>query len=186
MKIVIGLGNPGKEYSETRHNIGFRIVDWMNKNYGGDFKLDKKSNSEVSEVKINGTKVLLVKPQTFMNNSGQAVNRLVKNLKFKIENLVVIHDDLDIPFGKTKLSFDRSSAGHKGVESVIRLLKSHKFYRLRFGTFSNQLAKIRKEKNAKKRVSGINNFVIGSFSPNERSKLNKIIKSSASKILSII
>lgn len=186
MRIIIGLGNPGKEYSETRHNIGFKVVENIAREFGGGFEFKKELVSEVAEVKIDGQKTILAKPHTFMNKSGEAVKKILNKYKSKAVNLVIIHDDLDIPFGKTKLSFDRSSAGHKGVESVIRFLKTQKFYRLRFGTFNTKLSKIRKEKNEKKRVGGINNFVVGSFSPNEKSKLNKTIKSSASKILSII
>jgi len=186
MKLIVGLGNPGKEYDGTRHNIGFRIVDYINKEYGGDFILDKKLSAEVSEIKIDSAKVLLAKPQIFVNKSGEAINKLFKSLKSKVKDLVVIHDDLDIPFGKVKLSFSRSSAGHKGVESVIRALKSDKFYRIRIGTFNGQIFKIKKIKDKRKKVKGINDFVIGLFGPNEKPKLNKVIKDAVQKILSIL
>lgn len=217
MKIIIGLGNPGEEYQESRHNIGFRVVDYISKKYGGSFHFDKKSNSEISEIKIdpvksakdgaalrqfnrvNGERVLLVKPQTFVNNSGEAVKKLMKNCPDSAlrnrgssisqreigKNLVVIHDDLDIPFGKMKLSFGRSSGGHKGVESVIRALKSEKFYRVRFGTFNSQLVKIRKIKDKKKRLGEMNKFVISSFGSSEKPKLNKLIKEAAEKVLQL-
>lgn len=187
MKIIIGLGNPGKEYENSRHNIGFRIVEFISKEYGGDFVLDKKSNSEISEVKINGPKILLVKPQTFVNRSGEAVSKVVKSFKVsKFNDLIVVHDDLDIPFGKVKVSFGRSSAGHKGVESIIRALKSDKFYRVRIGTFNSQIVKIKKIKDKRKRIKGINDFVVGSFSSNEKPKVNKLIKDSVQKISSIL
>lgn len=183
MKLVIGLGNPGKEYDQTRHNIGFRVVDYISKEYGGVFDLDKKSNSEASEIKVNGKRAILAKPQTFVNKSGEAVNKLVKSLKFKVSDLIVIHDDLDIPFGKIKLSFGRSSAGHKGVESIIKALKTDKFNRVRFGTFNQQLAKIRRVKDKKKRLNEMNGFVISPFSGSEKTKLNKLIKIAAEKAL---
>ncbi len=193
------MGNPGKEYGQTRHNIGFRVVDYINKEYGGTlsapdspaqrggtFIMDKKFSSETSEVKINGRKIILAKPQIFVNKSGEAVNKIFKKLKLKVEDLIIIHDDLDIPFGKVKVSFGRSSAGHKGVQSVIRSLKSDKFYRIRIGTFNSQIVKIKKIKNKKKKIEGINDFVVGSFGPGEKPKLNRLIKEAAQKILSIL
>ena len=186
MKLIVGLGNPEKEYENTRHNIGFKVVEYVNKEYGGEFILDKKTNSEISEVKIDSKKVLLAKPQTFVNKSGEAVKKLVVNYKLRIKNLIVIHDDLDIPFGKTKISFGRSSAGHKGVQSVIKALKTNKFNRLRIGTFNQQIVKIRKIKDKRKRLNEMNKFVIGPFSENEKRKLAKIIKEAAQKILLVI
>ncbi|MEK7537185.1 MAG: aminoacyl-tRNA hydrolase [Patescibacteria group bacterium] len=186
MKVIVGLGNPGKEYDQTRHNIGFRIADYVNKENGGSFSFDQKSNSEVSEMKINGAKVLLVKPQIFVNNSGKVVKKIIENYKLKIENLVVIHDDLDIPFGKVKASFGRSSAGHKGVESIIKALKTDKFYRIRVGTFNSQIVKIKKVKDKRKKVKGINDFVVDYFSSNEKPKINKVIKDAVQKIISVL
>ncbi len=186
VKLIVGLGNPGEEYENTRHNLGFRVVGYLNKEYGRSFTFDKKSDSEVSEIKVNGKKILLAKPQIFMNNSGQAIKKLIENLKFKIENLVIVHDDLDIPFGKVKMSFARGSAGHKGVESIIRALKTDKFYRIRIGTFNNQLAKIRKIKDKRKRLSEMNKFVISPFGASEKTKVSKVVKETAQKIISIL
>ncbi len=185
-KLIIGLGNPGEEYQNTRHNIGFEVVDFINEEGGGEFMFDKKFNSEVSEAKINGKKVVLAKPQTFMNKSGEAVKKLVKNLKFKISDLIVVHDDLDIPFGKTKLSFGRSSAGHKGIESIFRVLKTEKIYRVRIGTFNSKLAKIKKIKDKRKKLAEMNKFVVGPFTPEEKNKVTKIIKQAAEKAISIL
>ena len=187
MKVVIGLGNPEKEYENPRHNIGFKIVDYINKEHGGGiFTLDKKTNSEIIETKINGKKVLLAKPQTFVNKSGEAVKKLVSNFKFQASNLIVVHDDLDIPFGKTKISFGRSSAGHKGVESVIRVLRTNKFNRLRIGTFNQQIVKIRKIKDKRKRLNEMNKFVISPFGPNEKPKLNRLIKEAIEKVVILL
>lgn len=185
-KVIIGLGNPGKEYNQTRHNIGFRIVDYINKEYGGIFNLDQKLNAETSQIKVNNKRIILVKPQIFVNNSGKVVNKIFKYLKFKVQDLIVVHDDLDIPFGRVKASFGRSSAGHKGVESIIKALKTIKFYRIRIGTLNGQIVKIKKIKDKIKKVKGINDFVIGFFSSNEKPKLNKVIKDAVQKILSIL
>ena len=183
MRIIVGLGNPGKDYENTRHNIGFRVVDHINKQYGGSFELDKKSNSEISEIRMDGNRILLVKPQTFMNNSGEALKKLAKSRKLKPKSFVVVHDDLDVPFGKVKISFGRSSAGHRGVESMIKALKTDKFHRVRFGTFGAKLARIRKTKDKRNRIKEMNDFVIGSFTPSEKQKLTKLIKIAAEKTL---
>src|SRR3989344_4538649 len=112
IKLIVGLGNPGKEYEYTRHNAGFLFIDIL----GNNFK---------------NKKIILAKTQAFMNESGRAVANLMKSRKIKPENLLVIHDDIDILWGDFKFSFGRSSAGHKGVESVIKTLKTRNFWRLR-------------------------------------------------------
>ena len=184
--LIVGLGNPGKEFELTRHNLGFKTVDFLNKEFKSFFELDKKAGAEVSEVKIEGQKVLLAKPQVFVNNSGQAVKKLMARSKLRIADLIVIHDDLDIPFAKVKLSFARGSAGHKGVESIIRALKTDKFYRIRIGTFNRELLKIRKVKNPKKRLNEMNKFVVSPFKVSEKSKVRKAVKEAAQKAVSII
>ena len=95
-KIIVGLGNPGKEYQNTRHNIGFAVLDDINKQFGGEFELDKKLGAETSEIKMGGNKVLLVKPQTFVNNSGKSIKVLSSGSKVLGSDLVVIHDDLEV------------------------------------------------------------------------------------------
>lgn len=132
MILIIGLGNPEDQYSGTRHNIGFAIINQLAKeNSFPDFKLQKKFQAEISEGTINGEKTILAKPQAFMNNSGQAVKALVDY--HKTDNLFVIHDDIDLPLGEMKISRGRGSAGHKGVESIIQHLKTKDFTRVRIG-----------------------------------------------------
>ena len=113
MILIVGLGNLGKKYQNTRHNIGFRVIDALTKTKRRGF--------------------MLAKPQTFMNNSGKAVKTLVKFYKIKPENLWIIHDDIDLPLGKIKIAKGRGSAGHKGVQSIINELKTKDFNRLRIG-----------------------------------------------------
>ncbi len=113
MIIIVGLGNPGKKYEKTRHNIGFRVIDELAKKKTRNF--------------------IIAKPQTFMNNSGKAVKGLVNFYKIKPENLWIIHDDIDLPMGKIRIAKSRGSAGHKGVESIIKELKTKDFNRLRIG-----------------------------------------------------
>ena len=128
MIIIVGLGNPGAQYKNTRHNVGFMAVDeFARKNNFPEFKLQKKANALVSE----NENILLAKPQTFMNESGKAVKEIIKNKP--AENLIVIHDDIDLPIGKIKIVTERGSAGHKGVESIIKSIGNDGLIRFRIG-----------------------------------------------------
>lgn len=130
MTIIIGLGNPGKKFEGTRHNIGFLVLNkFMEKNNFPDFKFSKKYNSLVSEK----NSIILVKPQTFMNNSGKAVKSLISDIKDRVSVLIVLHDDIDLPFGKIKIVKERGSAGHKGVESIINNIGNKNLARIRIG-----------------------------------------------------
>ncbi len=132
-KLVVGLGNPGSEYQNTRHNIGFRIVDQLAQNYR--VALDrKKFQSHFAEfLSSSGEKVVLVEPQTFMNLSGESVVSWVNFLKIPGENLLVIHDELDLSLGKFKAQWSAGPAGHNGVRSIIEKLGHQRFNRLRVG-----------------------------------------------------
>lgn len=134
MILIVGLGNPGKKFEKTRHNLGFQIIDEFARNCKfPDFKLEKKFLAEISQEGITGKKIILAKPQTFMNNSGKSVKSLIRNWKLEIRNLVVIHDDIDLPLGEIKISKGRGSAGHKGVQSIINELGTKNFVRFRIG-----------------------------------------------------
>jgi PTH1 family peptidyl-tRNA hydrolase len=134
MIIIIGLGNPGKKFEGTRHNIGFMAIDeFARKNDFPDFKLQKKSNAIVSERILGNEAVVLAKPQTFMNDSGKAVKQLISNTEAKMADLVIIHDDIDLPVGKIKIVKERGSAGHKGVESIIKNIGNDGLIRFRIG-----------------------------------------------------
>ena len=134
MKLIIGLGNPGEEYKKTRHNVGFLTVDKIaNSIQYSVFSIQQKFNAEISNGIIDNEKIILAKPQTFMNNSGQAVKAIVDYYKIDPENIIVIHDDLDIPLGKYKFSKNKNSGGHKGVQSIIDHLGTKDFSRIRIG-----------------------------------------------------
>ncbi len=141
MTIIIGLGNPGKRYTNTPHNIGFEIIDkFAKENNFPEFKLSKKFNALVSE----SNNILLAKPQTFMNESGKSVKKICGGPSSA--DLIVVHDDIDLPLGKIRISKNRGSAGHKGVESIIKELGTKKFIRIRIGVESNDvLRKFKKE-----------------------------------------
>jgi PTH1 family peptidyl-tRNA hydrolase len=136
MKIIIGLGNPGEKYEKTRHNIGFDIVSLFADSkmpIFSEWKLNKKFNSEISEGKIGKTKIVLAKPQTFMNNSGEAVSCISRFYKVSSKDIIIIHDDIDLPFGKIRIKKTGSSGGHRGLESIIKFLGNENFVRLKVG-----------------------------------------------------
>lgn len=136
MKLIIGLGNPGKKYEKTRHNAGFAAIDKIASNFPLDSARGKQSkfNAEILEGMINDEKIILAKPQTFMNESGKAVKAIADYYKIDIKDIIIIHDDLDILLGEYKVVKDRSSAGHKGAQSIIVALGTKDFTRIRIGT----------------------------------------------------
>jgi len=151
MILIVGLGNPGKKFQKTRHNVGFRVIDEL------------KS--------LNLKNVTLAKPKTFMNLSGKVVKKLIENCKLEIRNLIVIHDDLDLPLGKIRIVKNRGAAGHKGVESIIKELKTKNFVRLRIGI----QPKTGKPRNPEK-------FVLQKFNKNEEGLVKEAIKKTAEAI----
>lgn len=132
MKIFVGLGNPGAEYEQTRHNLGFWVVDQLCEKAGGRFKKARYRALEAA-VDFEEHSFLLVKPETFMNLSGEAVSGVLRFYKAKPESLVVLHDDLDLPLGRIKWMERGSAGGHHGIESIIDSLGSPEFVRLRLG-----------------------------------------------------
>ena len=131
MRLVIGLGNPGAQYEHTRHNIGFRVVDMLAANYG--WKWERRNRAMLASGTIGPEKVVLVKPLTYMNHSGEAVRELVHWYKLQPEDLLVIYDDLDLPTGKVRLRAKGSAGGHNGLDNIIRHLHTNQFPRLRIG-----------------------------------------------------
>ena len=153
MKIIAGLGNPGKEYENTRHNTGRIMI-------------------ELVEKKIKNNKIKFITSDTFMNNSVKAMAYLVKTKK-DLKDLVVVYDDIDLPMGKMKISFDKSSGGHNGLESVIKKLKSREFVRIRIGIApTTPSGKIKKPKGEK----AVINFILGEFKKPELELLKKLSK----------
>lgn len=166
MYLIVGLGNPGKEYMETRHNAGrLALLHFQKVSDLPDFSENKKFFSLVSEGRIGKEKVVLALPETMMNASGKAVAALTAFYKIKPDHILVVHDDADIIFGKTKLSFAKSSAGHRGVESIKKILKTEKFWRVRIGI----------QPSAKKHVPAMD-LVLRKFKPAELKELVKLNK----------
>ncbi|MDD5145137.1 MAG: aminoacyl-tRNA hydrolase [Candidatus Pacebacteria bacterium] len=173
MILIAGLGNPGEKYKETWHNLGFKTIDEIAAILKfPDFELQSISDAEISKGKIGSKEVVLVKPQTFMNNSGEAIRKLFKNYKLKASDLIVIHDDIDLPLGKIKIVSDRGAAGHKGVESIINHLGTQKFVRIRMGMQPEK----GKPRNAE-------NFVLRKF---KKKEVKDIIKKASEAIRDIL
>ena len=163
MKLVVGLGNPGQEYQSTRHNFGFLTLDsWLEKKQLR-WSLDKDAQALIAIFQDEHDKIILCQPQTFMNNSGEAVQKLKKFYKLKNEDIVVIYDDLDLPFGTLRVATKHSSGGHNGLESIIQALKSTDFIRLRLGIGPQ--------------TGSAENFVLKKFSALEKKKIPEIIDS---------
>ena len=134
MKLVVGLGNPGSEYTKTRHNVGFMALDFLQKAFSASvFCEDKKSSSLMANSLIDQEKILLVKPNTFMNESGKAVRALVDFYKLAPNDIVVIHDDLDIAPATMRTTESSRAAGHNGVQDIIEKLGTQDFFRIRIG-----------------------------------------------------
>jgi peptidyl-tRNA hydrolase, PTH1 family len=137
MKCIVGLGNPGKMYEKTRHNVGFRVIDALIKR--DNLKTQKKFKSEIVQTTLNNMPVLLVKPQTFMNLSGEAVRLVMDFYKLEIKDILIIYDDLDLPVGQFRLREKGSAGGHNGMKSLIQHFGTQEFPRLRIGIDKNPL-----------------------------------------------
>jgi PTH1 family peptidyl-tRNA hydrolase len=175
MRIIVGLGNPGKKFERTRHNLGFSIVENLKlkiKNFS-DWKKERKFRAEISQGKIGKEKIILAKPQTFMNESGKSAKLLIKSYNLEPKNLIVVHDDIDLPLGKIKISIGRGSAGHKGVQSIIDELGTKNFVRFRIGI---------KPTTYNLRLTTIENFVLQKFNKDEEKILKGVIKKTTGAI----
>ena len=164
---LIGLGNPGKKYSNNRHNIGFSLLEDLSKKYNSKFLLKNKLKSFCSEFKINDCTYKLFLPNTFMNNSGDSVRAIVDWYKINLDQIFIIVDDKDLPLGKIRFRKKGSSGGHNGLKSIIEKLQTHNFNRIRIGIGSPQS------------IQGMNNFnttshVLGNISLEEKSILDKV------------
>lgn len=177
--VIVGLGNPGKEYETTRHNAGRNAVMLFAKQESFDeFIFNKTANALVTKGAIGDENATLVLPETMMNRSGKAVASFIKSPK-AAKNLLVIHDDLDLPLGTIRMVFGRGSGGHKGVESVMRAIKTNDFARVRIGV--SAIGK----KNQAKKVSGedkVIKYVIGKWKPSEEATVKKVFEKAAESI----
>lgn len=156
IRIIVGLGNPGRDYAETRHNVGFMVLDRLTRRFGAEWKLDKARKGELAA----GPGVLLIKPQTFMNCSGECVGPIMRYYKFEPAQVLVIYDDISFPVGTMRLRAGGSAGGHNGMKSLIAHLGGEKFPRLRVGIGAP----------GQKEMVG---HVLGKFAPDERPLLEE-------------
>lgn len=174
--MIIGLGNPGEEYERARHNAGFLCADFLQKEWGfAAFTLDKKTSASLSSGTLNSEKILLVKPDTFMNASGTAVQALINFYKLSPQDIVIIHDDLDITPGTFKTTLSSRSAGHNGVQDIIDKLGTQDFSRIRLG--------IGHPVNEPGACISAHDFVLQNFSPKELTELQKLFPQVKKEIL---
>ncbi len=192
MKLIVGLGNPGSKYSQTRHNLGFMALDELLDKFEPVEKTfwqkNKNLKSEIKHIKFNiqypispsaslrASKIqniILAKPTTFMNNSGYAVAAVANYYKIKPEDVIIIHDDLDLPFGKIRVRFGGGAGGHKGVESIMNVLGTDKFLRIRLGIGES---KIRNLKLVIRNSDRVSDYVLSHFQSNERGKVKTLLK----------
>ena len=167
MRLIVGLGNPGDKYKDTRHNVGWQLADYLHEAWSFvDWDEKKKFKSHIAKGTVGDASVTLVKPQTFMNNSGDAVEALASYFDISSENIWVIQDELDLSFGNFKIQADRGSASHNGIESIMNKLGTKNFNRIRIGISPT----------ADKRPQDSHYFVLKRFSFFERRKRSKLFE----------
>jgi peptidyl-tRNA hydrolase, PTH1 family len=173
MKLIIGLGNPGEKYVQTRHNVAWIIFDNLNKNL--DWNFNKYANSNLAHTTLENTDVIFSKPETFMNDTGAILPYLIKEYNFTNDDIVVVQDDIDLPLGKIKISHDRGDGGHNGIKSIMAHLNSREFVRVRVGvSILDENGVLRKPD------------VLGNFSKDELDTLKKDISPLVGDILTSI
>lgn len=172
--LVVGLGNPGPEYAGHRHNVGFRIVERLARTVGGSLRRHKRARAEVLEARLAGRRVVLAQPTTFMNESGSAVAALRDFYKVDVPSLVVVHDELDLPFGALRMKVGGGDNGHNGLRSIRRSLGTGEYHRLRFGVG-------RPPGRLDPAV-----FVLRDFSPSERKELDVHIERAADALEALV
>lgn len=178
MKLIVGLGNPGKKYEKTRHNIGFMALDQLHKKLKNQhinaWELSSKFNAYIAGCSINGEKIVLAKPTTYMNRSGDAVALIGHFYKIPARDIIVVHDDKDIPLGEIKTQEDRGHAGHNGVRSLIEVLGTKEFTRVRLGIADP------------KKMKDVGVFVLKKFGIFEKKKVESMLDHSTDMLLQLI
>jgi PTH1 family peptidyl-tRNA hydrolase len=167
--LIVGLGNPGDKYSQTRHNVGWMVLDSYLEDLGLSWTKDK--NSQISKFSDSGTTIFFIKPQEFMNLSGREVKRFVNMYKISPDEILVVHDEIDFPFGRIKSKVGGGTAGHNGLGDIVERIGSKDFHRLRFGV-------------GKPNQPGptVADFVLQNFLPEEKKELEQLIPQAKSKM----
>ena len=181
MKLIIGLGNPGKKYEKTRHNVGFMVLDILRERLSQQYQMSewcvsKKFNALICGGTINNTKILLAKPITFMNASGQSIALIGQFYRLVPENMIVVHDEKDLPLGDIRVQKDRGHAGHNGIRSIMEQIGSKEFTRVRCGIASDD----------PKKMKDTATFVLKKFSLLEKKKLKEMLHNAAESVFTEI
>lgn len=161
MKLIVGLGNIGKEYENTRHNVGFMVVDKLANKLNANFE-QSKFKASIAMINYKGEKVIIMKPSTYMNLSGEAVLACVNFYKIHVEDILIIHDDLDLPVGSVRIRMQGSAGGQKGMNNIINLLHTSDIKRIRVGIDKNP-------------IIPVVDYVLGKFTSEEKPKINEAI-----------
>ena len=178
MKLIVGLGNPSRIYANNRHNIGFMCLGYFARTHG--IRLDRKQGyARTGAGEVAGEKVILARPQTYMNLSGESVSRLVKRFKVGLDDLIIIHDDLDLPLGKIRIRYGGGSGGHKGIDSIITYLDSQDFTRIRAGIGRPAIV----EGSAEDEEAEVIAYVLSGFTPEEKETVAQVISQVSEAIL---
>jgi peptidyl-tRNA hydrolase, PTH1 family len=170
-RLIVGLGNPGLQYAQNRHNIGFLVLDELARRYGAAFLA--KNKSHLAEARFEGQKIFLQKPQTYMNLSGEAVQPLAKFYQLEPSQIVVVHDDLDLPFGRLRIRVGGSSGGQNGVKDIAARLGTDKFVRLKVGI------------SRPPQGWSVQNWVLSNFLPEEKSMLEQLVTLAADAVVCV-
>ena len=181
VKLIVGLGNPGRRYEKTRHNLGFMCINRLARDY--NIKMNKnRGKARTGQGNIAGNEVLLARPQTYMNLSGESVRLLLNNTHTGTDELIIIHDDLDLPVGKIRVRFGGGSGGHKGINSIFQETGSHDFYRVRIGIGRpprfNDTIEIQED--------DVIDYVLSNFTPDEKKTIEKTIPLASEAVVSLI
>ncbi len=177
MNLIVGLGNTGRGYATNRHNIGFICLNHFARTHGLHFD-KKQAQARIGLGVVAGSEMVVARPQTYMNQSGQSVSRLVKKFNINLNNLVIIHDDLDLTLGKIRIRQGSSSGGHKGVDSIINELGSRDFTRIRVGIGRPATAEVNE--------ADIVNYVLSDFTHDEKQVIARVIPRVSEAILCLL
>ncbi len=179
MKLIVGLGNPGKKYEKTRHNAGFMALDLLHKRLSSyqiqPWELSHKFNAYIAECMVEGGKIILMKPATFMNASGEALQMILHFYKLSPKDIIIVHDDKDIPLGEIKVQQDRGHAGHNGVRSIMEHLSTQVFTRIRIGIAGEP-----------EKMGDVPTFVLKKFGLFEKKKLQEALTKTTDTIAALI
>lgn len=173
MKVVVGLGNPGREYVNTPHNVGFAVVERLAVAYGGTFRMKNRLRAEVARVTLAGESVLLVKPMTYMNSSGEATGDVLRYNKVDASDLILVFDDADLPLGRLRLKPGGGAGGHRGVASVLQHVSTPAFCRIRLGI-------------GRREASGLVSHVLSPFGAERRQIAEEMVEQAAEAVCCVV